>query len=144
MPTKTSDEQRVSDEPRLFLSDDDIWCDRTRPLPENIYGPNWFDECDPAQVCTELEQSLRNARTKNERLESEVERLKTGNLYNGHRTKYQSAGMVPQLAGWYACHVDDVDHRECSGPWDSEKEAIEMAEKREVKRRALDGEEAGE
>lgn len=56
-----------------------------------------------------------------------VDVLKTGELYNGHRLRHESAGMIPQVAGWYACHVDDPEHKKCRGPHDKRSEAITAA-----------------
>lgn len=64
----------ATDEPRLFLSEDNVWCDRTKPLLGDEYEPDWFNECDPAEVCAELERALRDARAKIEQLEADAKR----------------------------------------------------------------------
>lgn len=79
---------------------------------------------------------LRNQHAERDR---EVERLREAykTAIYGHHIEHQSAGMFPQLAGWYACPVGDDKHKNCAGPSDTRGEAIEDARRRNEQVTAL-------
>lgn len=54
-------------ESRLFISDDGIWCDRSRPVSgEDGRGENGeqlYEECEPVQVCDDLQAEIEMLKT---------------------------------------------------------------------------------